>query len=371
VAILDRNMGVNPYAVGLANGLRAAGHDVLIGAGAAADIPGAEAFYPRAGVRGQRVRKLGEAVGGLGRAARRVRAFRPDVVHHQWTGPLDVAMATMLARVVPDAVSVVTVHRVHERGANAVWQRAMLRRASGRVAFASDVADRLSGPVALLRHGNYSDVVEPVGREHARRSLGLSPEGAVLCFIGQIRPDKGLEALFRTAPTGTSLLVAGTVLDRGYRRRLGELERSLGLRVRWLESDNALATDTLVAAACAATAVVLPFADAVQSGSLLFAMTLGSCVLTTDVGEARATVGDDGVVVGAGDDAGLAAAIREVLDDPRAADELGQRARASVLKTRNWTAIALDAAEIYERALTRKRDRSAAARVALVELESE
>src|SRR5207248_255445 len=141
------------------------------------------------------------------------------------------------------------------------------------------------GPVELIRHGNYDHVAQPLPRADARRQLGLPPDGPLLAFVGQIRPGKGVDALVRAAPPEATLLVVGTVVDRAYRAQLAELETSLGLRIRWIESDDALPAATMLAATCAANAVVLPLADPVQSGSVIFSMTLGACVVTTDVGE--------------------------------------------------------------------------------------
>jgi len=350
IAVLDRNMGVNPYALGLAAGLREIGHEVLVGGAAGSGVPGAHAVYPQAGVGGRRGRKLGEAAAGLAEAVRCLRAFRPDVVHYQWTAPLDLLLQAVVARAVPDAASVVTVHRPGGR-----VQRAMLARSQAAVAFAPSVAAAVDGPVELICHGNYDHAAQPLPRARARRQLGLPPDGPLLAFVGQIRPGKGLDALLRAAPPEATLLVVGTVVDRAYRAQLANLETSLGLRVRWIESDDALPAATMVAATCAANAVVLPLSDPVQSGSVIFSMTLGACVVTTDVGETTATVGDNGIVVPAGDAEALRAALADVVADPARADDLGRRAREAMLAERSWSRIARDAERIYADAVASHR----------------
>jgi len=348
VAVLDRNMGINPYAFGLAEGLRETGHEVLLGSAAGSGVDGSRAVYPRTGVGGRKARKLAEALAGLAEAVRCLRPFRPDVVHFQWTSPLDLLLQAALSRAVPDAAFVVTVHRPGGQ-----VQRAMRARSQAAVAFAPGVARAVGGDVELIAHGNYAHTARPVAREAARRELGLADDAFVLAFVGQIRRGKGIDAFLRAAPPDATLLVAGTVVDRAYRAQLA----ALGRPVRWIESADALPASTLVAATCAANAVVLPLADPVQSGSVIFSMTLGACVVTTDVGETAATVGENGIVVPVGDQQALAAALAGL--DAGRADELGRRARAAMLAERSWNRIARDVERIYADAVSARRRSSA------------
>jgi peptidoglycan/xylan/chitin deacetylase (PgdA/CDA1 family) len=341
-------MGINPYSFGLAEGLRELGHEVLLGAAAGAGIDGAHAVYPQTGVGGRKVRKLAETVAGVAGAVRCLRAFQPDVVHVQWTSPLDLLLQTAATRAVPDAASVVTVHRPGGR-----VQRAMLARSQAAVAFAPSVARAVGGQVELIEHGSYEHTAQPVAREQARRELGLAQDAFVLAFVGQIRPGKGIDAFLRAAPANATLLVAGTVVDRDYRAQLA----ALGRPVRWVESADALPDTTMVAATCAANAVVLPLTDPVQSGSVIFSMTLGACVVTTDTGETAATVGEHGIVVPAGDEQALAVALAGL--DADRADELGRRAREAMLAERSWSRIARDVERIYADAVATRRSSSA------------
>jgi glycosyltransferase involved in cell wall biosynthesis len=364
VAVLDRNMGVNPYSLGMAEGLRELGHSVLIGT--AAGVANGHAFYPRAGVEGRRARKLAETAAGMARAARMLRAFRPDVVHLQWTDSLDRLAQSVARAAAPDAASVVTVHRLGGR-----TQRQMLARSDAAVAFASSVAEHVDG-AHLIPHGNYAHTAEPIPRNASREVLGLPGDRPILAFVGQIRADKGVDVLLRAASRtrDVQVVVAGTVVDAAYRDRLARLEAELGLHVCWIESEHALPAETLVAATCAATAVVLPFVDAVQSGSVIQAMTLGACVVTTDAGDTADTVGADGVVLPAGDEAALAAAIEKLVADPARAQALGRAARETMLAERSWARIGRLLEDVYRQALAARSARArgaAAARVPVAE----
>ena len=90
----------------------------------------------------------------------------------------------------------------------------------------------------------------------------------------------------------------------------------------------------------AANRVVLPFHEATQSGSLLYAMTHGRCVVTTNVGEIPATISDFGILVPPRDPEALADALDLAVSDPARCDEIGAAARLYVLKEFDWVRIA-------------------------------
>src|SRR4029077_14245081 len=76
--------------------------------------------------------------------------------------------------------------------------------------------------------------------------------------------------------------------------------------------------------------VVLPYTEASQSGVLNVAAAFGKPMIVTDVGELAATVEPwrMGLVVQAGDSAGLRAAIVRLAENPGLRAELGKNARA-------------------------------------------
>jgi glycosyltransferase involved in cell wall biosynthesis len=104
-----------------------------------------------------------------------------------------------------------------------------------------------------------------------------------------------------------------------------------------------------------ADAVVLPYAEASQSGVLNLAAAFGLPVIATDVGELRATVEGQrmGLAVPAGDAEALAGAIRRLATDPALRADMGARARAWAEGPNAPAAVGAEAVRIYERVLAR------------------
>jgi glycogen(starch) synthase len=171
-------------------------------------------------------------------------------------------------------------------------------------------------------------------------------DGRTVLAFGVIRPYKGLgDAIEAVRRTGDArLLVAGDPLEpvEPYRASAN------GLDVEWRlgylsaeETDRALGD---------ATVAVFPYRPELdQSGALLRALGAGVPAVAYDVGGIAEPVRqfDAGRVVPAGDVAGLAAAVHELLADPQALE----RARAGARRAREeltWDAAARAHLELYE-----------------------
>jgi glycosyltransferase involved in cell wall biosynthesis len=86
--------------------------------------------------------------------------------------------------------------------------------------------------------------------------------------------------------------------------------------------------------------VVTPYLVGYQSGVLHLAMTMGRPVVTTNVGDLPAALGDSGRVVEPGDPEALAAALEELAFDPALAERLGAAGRERVLAESSWAEVA-------------------------------
>ncbi len=349
VLVLDRSWG-NPYSRGLAEGLRANGVEVKVAgpAGSSADI----GAYPPAAVGVPKWRKAPAAAAGIARLVAVVAKWRPDVIHVQWQEPIDAALLKAARRVARNATVVLTVHNPTQRAGDESASeslKAMLEQAAVVVVHGPVLAEGFSranpsfeGKVAVVEHGNYAHVGGSLTREEARQRLGMEPNEKVVSFFGQIRRRKGIEDLISAVAELSDrplLVIGGAALDDDYLDTLVARAAGAQVRIRWLASLEPLSQRDLDSVVAAADVVALPFLDASQSGSVIFAMTQGACVVTTAVGELPRTVDGRGIVVPPSDTAALAAALGSCLSDPELAKDLGKAAATYAATALDWDAI--------------------------------
>lgn len=185
-------------------------------------------------------------------------------------------------------------------------------------------------------------VVVPHGDE---RVFGEPPppsdEERVL-FFGDWRKIKGLDVLMsafdivaRNRPLAR-LTIAGTPApsdfdDSALRRWAAERVDAVTL------IDQYVPVEDVRDVFASARVVCTPYLAGFQSGVVHLAMTMGRAVVTSDVGDLPAAVGEDGgVVVPAGDAAALAAALELVLADRELADRMGEVLRRRAASSSSW-----------------------------------
>jgi glycosyltransferase involved in cell wall biosynthesis len=259
---------------------------------------------------------------------------KADVLHMQWlTAP---ELDRMLFR--PNGPAVFTAHDLLPRRTaekRELWQRLFSR--FDRVIVHSD-----RGREALAELGVDAIVIpHPVFPSDPPRR----DDGRTVLALGTIRPYKGLGDTIEAVRNieAARLIVAGDPLepiDR-YRARAGDLaEWRLGFLPQH-ELERALGE---------ATVALFPYRPELdQSGALLQALGAGVPAVAYDVGGIAEPISrfEAGRVVAAGDVAALAAATRELLDDP---DALAA-ARAGALRAREmltWDASAQAHLHVYE-----------------------
>ncbi len=171
-------------------------------------------------------------------------------------------------------------------------------------------------PHAVYRevpHPVYTMFGEPVPKDEARRTLGLTSE-RVLLFFGYVRAYKGLQVLLDAlAQAGKEfpvhLLVVGEFYDgeQKYRSQIA----ALGLENRVTVVSEYVPNDRVRLYFSAADAVVLPYLSATQSGIAQIAFNFDRPVIASDVGGLAETVRADvtGMVVPPGNPSALADAI--------------------------------------------------------------
>jgi glycosyltransferase involved in cell wall biosynthesis len=269
------------------------------------------------------------------RAAAR-RAGTPVVVAHEWSRPSRPGRARRLA------------DRLLRPGtrflATSAAQRRELIEAGVR---GSEIEVLLSG-IELAPFGD-------IAREAARAELGLEPGRPIVLVPARLQPVKGHADLIALLPAlrervpDLLVLCAGTgplaaeLPGRAESAGVAEMVRFLGHR------------GDIPRLMAAADLVALPSRAEGVPSALLEAMAARRAVVATAVGGVAEAVADgvEGRLVAAGDGAGFAAALAELLLDPARAAAMGERGRARVAAGFRVEATARRLEELYARWLGR------------------
>jgi glycosyltransferase involved in cell wall biosynthesis len=264
-------------------------------------------------------------------------ALRADLVHVH--GDVTATLALPLLRGRP---SVFTTHGLHflrrARGARRAAAERALRAVVGtaRVTLCTSQAecDELAALLAAAAASRLSVVhngvelpapVAPEERHGTRTELGLAPHDVAVLFLGELSERKGvLDAAAAASAAARSgarvvLLVAGDGPQSAQvTARASAAVRPLGYR---RDADRLLA---------ASDVFVLPSSREGLSFAVLEAMASGLAMVVSDGAGNPEAVGDAGIVVPAGDERALAAALQELASDGAARARLGAAARERV-----------------------------------------
>jgi glycogen synthase len=303
--------------------------------------------------------------------------FTPDVVHaHDW---LVAHPAVALAEFF-DVPLVSTLHAT-EAGRHSGWingrtsrqvhaLESWLARGSDSVITCSgsmrDEIMAMFGPfatdVSVIRNG-----IEAGRWPFAKRSVHSGP--ARLLYVGRLEYEKGIHDLIAALPRirrthpGTTLTIAGEgtqlhwLIDEARRHHVLKATRFLG------HLDHAELLDALHDA----DAVVLPSHYEPFGIVALEATAAGAPLVTSNVGGLGEAVidGQTGMSFAPRDIAGLASAVRRVLDDPDAAQRRAVAARDRLTSDFDWATVADETTQVYLAA--KRREREPLARQAIVE----
>jgi glycosyltransferase involved in cell wall biosynthesis len=214
---------------------------------------------------------------------------RRDVLHFEGLfHPLLSASTIVLHRIFGRSV----VHSPHNTfareggGADAFLIRLMSRAARASIVFSShdsDAVARFGGQPVMSPLLQVVPAVDPERAGSWRRRWNASDDARVVLFAGQIRADKRLDLVVRSAeqwPAHWRLAVVGPDLGAwdGASRLAAELGVPVAAAVGYCDLDD------FTAAIAAADIVVCPYDHASQSGVLAVARRLGTPTVATDVG---------------------------------------------------------------------------------------
>jgi glycogen synthase len=296
------------------------------------------------------------------------RPWRPDVVHaHDWL----VAHPAIALAEFFDVPLVSTLHAT-EAGRHSGWvsgpisrqvyaiESWLARESDSLITCSASMSDEIT---ELFGPGLSEIRVIPNGIDAARWPFARRRPrtgAARLLYLGRLEYEKGihdaiaaLPRIRRTHP-GTTLTVAG---DGTQQQWLVEQARKHKVR-KAVTFAGRLDHDELVDALHAADAAVLPsHYEPFGIVALEAAATGAPLVTSTAGGLAEAVIdGRTGVSFAPRDVAGLAAAVRTVLDDPAAAQQRAIAARERLTSDFAWQTVAAQTAQVYVAAKRRVRE---------------
>lgn len=285
----------------------------------------------------------------LRRIAAHLRVLRrvsPDILHVSLNSPWASHWAIVLGLAIP-GVRVVAVEQLPQpttRLRRRVLKRLTARRLAAHVAVgarSSREVARLAGvPPEAIRtiHNGVPDVeLEPLPRP---------AQGQIIGSLGRLEPQKGFDVLVKSLselPGVTAVIVGeGSEHDRLVRlaKQLGVWDR-LVLPGRSDEARRYLTTFDVF---------VLPSRFEGFPLAIVEAMLAGLPVVATDVGSVAEAVvdGKTGRLVARDDPSSLARAVRDLLEDPKRAHELGRKGRETAIERFTSAAMARAFEELYD-----------------------
>ncbi len=306
-----------------------------------------------------RLRQPIRQVWTIGKILRRLRAFRPDVVHLQ-SGHLWFNLALPVLQSCP---LVVTIHdpRHHagDRESKKTPQAVMdfgYRRADRVIvhgqSLVSIVHEGLGVPLDRIHSIPHVAVGEPASTYPDVEEI----ESEIL-FFGRIWGYKGLEYLIRAEPLisreipGVHITIAGTGEDFDrYRNMMRNPDRFTVLD-RWIDDEDRAALFQRAAI------VVLPYTSATQSGVVPLAYSFSKPVIATRVGAIPDSVDDGktGILIPPRDAESLAQAVVSLLRDPARRFRMGEAGRRKLENECSPDEIARQSIEVYRLAIRDRR----------------
>jgi glycosyltransferase involved in cell wall biosynthesis len=219
----------------------------------------------------------------------------------------------------------------------------------------------LEGRTVLTYHPSYvGHYADAVGRDEARRRLGVAAAKKVFLFFGYVKPYKGVEDLIdafkAVADPDAVLLVVGEPLDDAIKQSV-EAAAAADPRIR--TELRYVADDEIQVFFNAADIVVFPFRRTHTSGSIMLAMTFGKPMVAPAIASIPEYVDDEMAVLFDPERPGaLRAALERAVARNLSAMGAAARARAAAF---SWREMAERHAAAYRRICAPARPIAAAA----------
>ena len=216
-----------------------------------------------------------------------------------------------------------------------------------------------SDNISQIPLGGFNNLNLPalsISTDTARSHLNLLKDVPLILFLGQIKPEKGLEhlikamAIVRQKIPNAHLLIAGQPWHNTtaqYESLIKEYDLQQNVTVTWCYvPDHELAHYYR-----AADVVALPYTHLYQSAACLLAYSFARPVVASNVGGLSEQVieGTTGYLVQPANSIELANALVRILTQKEKADKMGKNGRAWAEQHANWDKIANDTTALYRR----------------------
>lgn len=260
------------------------------------------------------------------RAIQMIESFEPEIVLIQWWtsfwAPAYYWIVSALQR--RQVLCVFSIHNIlpHERRFFDIWAtRQVLGKGNACITYSPKEEDRFRHLLPQARHYSARLSVfdmhhEPIDRDSARKSLGLTTDQVVLLFFGLVRKYKGLDVLLDalgiTKANGITLrvLICGEFWEdiNRYQSRVRELEITDMVSI----DNRYIPNEEIATLFSASDGFVAPYIAGSQSAAVKTAMAYGLPVLASQSIAADLPVGEYPILLHeTGNAASLAASIRD------------------------------------------------------------
>lgn len=324
------------------------------------DDPGSLPLAEHAEARGARVRRVAPMPLGLSGArrglglARMLAAERPAIFHAHLSWPLAAKWA-LAASVLVHLPTVATIQLIPEfqlERSSRLQLRALAAGVDRYIAVSRDVAaelaERFGWPAAKIEVAYNAVEVDRFGGPTPaglRAQIGGGAERPLVLTPARLDEQKGHPVLLRAAAelSGVDFVLAGEGPERaGLEALAGEL--GIAERVHFLGY-----RDDIPQLLAACDVFALPSLYEGSSLAVLEAMAAGRPVVSSAIGGTDELIDDgvDGLLVAPGDTAGLAGALRRLLDDAELRKSFAERARRRVERDFTPTAMTQRVEAIY------------------------
>lgn len=194
--------------------------------------------------------------------------------------------------------------------------------------------------IQVIPHAGFDYYNEVGGTEITDNSI-KNVENTLL-FFGRIDKYKGLGVLLKAMETVIEhnpkivLLIAGNGDMSEYREQINKLGPNVIVINEWIKDND------VAGIVRRASAIVLPYIHATQSGVIPLAYAFSKPVIATNVGclDEQVLDGETGFLVRGGDSEALSEAIIKLYDSPEQMKTMGKKARCYMKECLTWEASA-------------------------------